>query len=154
MNSDAEFTDLKETLKDLKVNPNRNRWIGSGKAPHKPLLLLSVLMLNKHDMIDLRDIQTNDKKLLEIWDNLWKCLGYEKSGNIKMPFTHLQSDGNFWIDTGQAYSLSDDFILWLNEKEKTKEIVICLFSRKYFLDSQVNTLKNELKKIDDRLKSQ
>ncbi|KAB8144902.1 HNH endonuclease [Chloroflexia bacterium SDU3-3] len=74
-----------------------SRWGAAtmGRAPHKPLLLLSIL-----DLIAQGQIQTNvivpNADLLDVFDLYWvKVMGREREGNLAMPFFHLRSEG-FW----------------------------------------------------------
>lgn len=65
------------------------------RAPHKPLLLLSVI-----DRFAEKSFQANfielDSDLIELFAIYWaKVTVPGKRGNISMPFWHLQSDG-FW----------------------------------------------------------
>lgn len=82
-----------------KLNTNRNRKVWTEatahQAPHKPLLLLSVL-----DLVELGEIYPS---LVEITDDLidlfgryWhRVLPFSRTGNIALPFFHLRSEG-FW----------------------------------------------------------
>lgn len=80
-------------LKNLKVDKNSNRYT-NGKAPHKPLLLISLMILDKHSEIDLHDISP-DYYLKQTWDDLWSVLDYPSPGTITQPLYHMKSDG-FW----------------------------------------------------------
>ena len=81
----------------LRTDKSRARWpeSTSNRAPHKPLLLLSVL-----DQFEQGEIESN---LLEITPDLgelfiryWeKTLPFDRRGNLALPFFHLRSEG-FW----------------------------------------------------------
>lgn len=75
----------------------RSRWpaITLHSAPHKPVLLLSVL-----DLFAQGSIQTNliepTLELGEIFTLYWSCvMPPDQRGNLALPFFHLKSDG-FW----------------------------------------------------------
>lgn len=65
-----------------------------GQAPHKPLLLLSIL-----DMFARRQITKNlieiSPELIELFTTYWNIVIPERSGQIALPFFHLKSS-NFW----------------------------------------------------------
>ena len=81
----------------LRTNRNRNVWseVTAHQAPHKPILLLSVL-----DLFDSGEISSN---LVEISDDLAELFGrywerglpFTRPGNLALPFFHLRGDG-FW----------------------------------------------------------
>lgn len=82
---------------DLNTSRNRRYWTGATKhqAPHKPLLLLSVI-----DLFEQGGIRSN---LIELSSDLgdtfaryWeRVLPFDRRGNIALPFFHLRSEG-FW----------------------------------------------------------
>jgi putative restriction endonuclease len=98
-----------------------NQWIRSAEtkqqAPHKPLLLLSVL-----DRFAEKTISDNlvklDENLLEIFASYWSLvMPPEHRGNIAMPFFHLQSD-RFWhlvVRPGQHVTTKIHTVSKLNE---------------------------------------
>jgi predicted restriction endonuclease len=75
----------------LRVDRNRNRYT-TGKAPHKPTLLLSLITLHDNDRADLRNIKA-DLYLRETWSEMWNCLEYPRAGPIHLPMYHMRSDG-------------------------------------------------------------
>ena len=88
-----DLRDYITKFKKLKVAKDKNKYT-TGKAPHKPILLLSLILLKKNNKIDLDNISTTIY-LRELWSELWKCLKYDHPGPIYMPLYHLRSDG-FW----------------------------------------------------------
>jgi putative restriction endonuclease len=81
----------------LRTDKNRFRWptTTSNRAPHKPLLLLSVLDLFEQGIVESNLIElTSD--LGELFSQYWaKVLPFDRRGNIVLPFFHLRSEG-FW----------------------------------------------------------
>ncbi len=105
-----------------KLNTDKgNQWreISETKhqAPHKALLLLSVL-----DRYSEGAIKTNlvelDENLLELFAGYWTLvMPPDRRGNIAMPFFHLQSDG-FWhlkLRPGQQITAKIHSVSRLNE---------------------------------------
>lgn len=81
----------------LNANKNRRHWTKATtfRAPHKPLLLLSVMDLFGNGRIPTNLIQLNED-LLELFGIYWHIVRPpSQRGDISMPFFHLQSDG-FW----------------------------------------------------------
>ena len=66
-----------------------------GIAPHKPILLLSVIELIKKGIIDQNKIYLS-AELIETFHKYWAYLGSERHNpDISRPFFHLRS-GKFW----------------------------------------------------------
>lgn len=81
----------------LRANKNSRHWTEATtfRAPHKPLLLLSVIDLFGNGRIPTNLIQLNED-LLELFGIYWQIIRPpSQRGDITMPFFHLQSDG-FW----------------------------------------------------------
>jgi putative restriction endonuclease len=81
----------------LNANKNRRHWTEATtfRAPHKPLLLLSVMDLFGQGRIQTNLIELNED-LLELFGIYWHIVRPpSQRGDITMPFFHLQSDG-FW----------------------------------------------------------
>ena len=81
----------------LRTNRNRNVWseVTAHQAPHKPILLLSVL-----DLFDSGEISSNlveiSDDLAELFGRYWeRVLPFTRPGNLALPFFHLRGDG-FW----------------------------------------------------------
>jgi putative restriction endonuclease len=65
------------------------------RAPHKPLLLLSILDLIANNRITSNLVELN-AELIDTFDLYWnKAIGDERDSNILMPFYHMSSEG-FW----------------------------------------------------------
>jgi putative restriction endonuclease len=66
-----------------------------GQAPHKPILLLSVLDLFAQGRISINLIEITPE-LGELFAVYWsKVMPPERRGNLALPFFHLRSSG-FW----------------------------------------------------------
>jgi putative restriction endonuclease len=81
----------------LRRDVSRTRWTERTRngAPHKPLLLLSVLDLFEQGQIrsDLVELTTD---LGELFTRYWtRIMPPDKHGNLALPFFHLSGDG-FW----------------------------------------------------------
>ena len=81
----------------LHTDKNRKKWnsLTSHRAPHKMLLLLSVI-----ELIDTGDISSNfievSPALLGSFDRYWHAIiPLGTRGNIMLPFFHMKSEG-FW----------------------------------------------------------
>lgn len=82
-----------------KLRTDRARWKGvevtKEQAPHKPLLLLSVIEQFKQGTINVNLIELTPD-LSESFRLYWyRIMPPDSNGNIVMPFFHLKSDG-FW----------------------------------------------------------
>jgi putative restriction endonuclease len=89
--------DYAERFARLRTNRNRKVWTGvtAHQAPHKPMLLLCVLDLFDSGGISSNLIEISDD-LTELFGRYWeRVLPFGHSGNLALPFFHLQGDG-FW----------------------------------------------------------
>jgi putative restriction endonuclease len=81
----------------LNANKNPNHWtaVTTYRAPHKPILLLSIIDLFAQGHIRSNLIEL-DEALLELFALYWRAVNPPSvRGDITMPFFHLRSDG-FW----------------------------------------------------------
>lgn len=96
-------TEYAKRFASLRTDKSRSRWPDAicNQAPHKPLLLLSVLDLFEQGGIKSNLIElTSD--LGELFARYWeRVLPFGQRGNIALPFFHLRSDG-FWHLLPQA----------------------------------------------------
>ncbi|MFM8319609.1 MAG: HNH endonuclease [Chloroflexota bacterium] len=79
------------------LNPNRNGgWDDRtlGRAPHKPILLLSILDLFAQGRVITNLIEITPE-LGELFAAYWSKVLPERRGNLALPFFHLRSSG-FW----------------------------------------------------------
>jgi putative restriction endonuclease len=85
------------SFKNLNTDKSRTRWSAETqfRAPHKPLLLLSIIDLFAQGHITTNLIEL-DSELSELFNLYWSIvMPPDKHGNIALPFYHLKSDG-FW----------------------------------------------------------
>jgi putative restriction endonuclease len=87
----------KIALAKLRIDRVPERWgeATNGGAPHKALLLLSVMDLIAQGEINSALVGLK-ADLIDVFDRYWReVMGSERKGNIALPFYHLKSDG-FW----------------------------------------------------------
>lgn len=89
----------KDILPELATvdDKNRHKWSVSTsyRAPHKMLLLLSIIELIELDLIKTNFIEVNPE-LLDTFDRYWSAImPIGSRGNIFLPFFHMESEG-FW----------------------------------------------------------
>jgi len=87
---------------------NRGYSKSLGRAPHKPILLLSVLQLVKSGSIDSNKIFITADLILAFKRNWKQLVDTEHSPNFSLPFYHLQSEP-FWYlvpKTGKRIALT------------------------------------------------
>ncbi len=151
-------------FKELHVDKNKNRY-SAGKAPHKPILLLSLILLSKNNKIDLSDIKPNIY-LRETWAELWKILSYNRTGPIYLPLYHLRSDGFWKIEFKKhvhphqprsihefnsivsSITLDDDLIDLIDDDNSRNKLINSLLNGGYFSEIEINNLKKAIRIID------
>jgi len=151
-------------FQNLNVDKNKNRYT-VGKAPHKPILLLSLIVLYKNDRIDLENISLNID-LKETWSEFWNCLEYDKKGPIYLPFYHLKSDGFWNIDFKEGITphqprsllslkemienikLNDDLIGLIQKKESRNILMNSIINGGYFSKDEKDNLSSSIEIID------
>jgi len=157
--------EVKTIFSNLHVDKNKNRY-SSGLAPHKPLLLLSLILLHKNNRANLSDISV-DIYLKETWSDLWDCLNYSHPGPLFLPYYHLKSDG-FWnikfkegVHTRQLKSLKqiDEFVDHVSMDESVIELIEddsfrvqlinSLLNGGYFEKSEIEGLTKKIQEIDE-----
>ncbi len=81
----------------LRTDASRSRWspLTRNRAPHKPLLLLSVLDLFEQDSTRPNLLELTPD-MGELFTRYWvRVVSSDRRGNVALPFFHLRSDG-FW----------------------------------------------------------
>ncbi|MBE9079162.1 HNH endonuclease [Romeria aff. gracilis LEGE 07310] len=138
----------------LHVNRHRDR----GPAPHKPILLLSVIELIEQGKIQRNRIYLSPE-LIATFLKYWTHFGSEKHrSNIALPFFHLQGD-KFWhlmpnpgfeatvssqsklsglnsLKDAIKYAYFDDALFHLLEESKTRQELIGILSDAWFKDKE------------------
>jgi len=169
MKSGDDLMEYLKKFKNLNTDKNKNKY-SAGKAPHKAILLLSVILLYKNSKIDLTDIKVNNN-LKKIWSELWDCLEYKKTGPIYLPMYHLKTDG-FWninfkdeIKPTQPSSikglekmvdrvyLEEDLINLLNQEKKANKLLISILEGGYFSENEKRNLYTKLKELGQQYKT-
>ena len=155
-----------EKFGKLNVDQNRKRYT-TGKAPHKGILLLSLITLYQCGRTNLSDIKV-DTDLTELWSELWSCLEYNHTGPIYMPLYHMKSEG-FWNlkyrtkqrppqvkslnrfnQTVRIVSLDDDLIGLIDDDDTRNNLINAILNGGYFSKSEIEKLK---RKIGDMIQS-
>ena len=151
-------------LNKLNVDHNNNRYT-LGKAPHKPVLLLSLALLYKNEKVDLDNIKP-DLYLRDTWESLWECLDYKKVGPIHLPMYHMRSDG-FWeidlkegmsphqprslnelVDMSSRIHLRQEIIQYFGTEEERNEIMNTILNGGYFSDPEIKRLRQYISNFD------
>ena len=81
----------------LNTDKNRSHWtaVTTYRAPHKPILLLSIIDLFAQGHIHNNLIEL-DEELMELFGLYWRAVNPpSQRGDITMPFFHMRSEG-FW----------------------------------------------------------
>jgi len=156
--------EIKAVFSNLHVSKKKDDYT-CGLAPHKPILLLTLLILTKNDRVDLSDI-TIDMDLRETWSELWGCLKYPHSGPIYLPYYHMRSDGFWHIEfkedafegplrslkdiTERVYRVRMDpcVIDMFHDPTLWSELVNTLLNAGYFSKEEILCLTDRLKDID------
>jgi putative restriction endonuclease len=148
----------------LRVDNNKNRY-SAGKAPHKPVLLLSLIILNENNRMDLKDIKA-DLVLRETWYELWKCLEYSRPGPIHLPLYHLRSDGFWNIEMKEGVlphqpksidglysmvgriSMKEDLIEFIEDEATRDKLISSILNGGYFSEYEVNNLRDKIEELN------
>jgi len=96
-NRDASLDQYTQQFEQLRKDKNQNRYpaITKHAAPHKPLLLLSVLDRFAEGTVEENEIRL-DPGLLDLFNDYWALIMPDQSrSKIALPFYHLSSEG-FW----------------------------------------------------------
>lgn len=161
---DFNINSLKRKISKLRVDRNSSRYT-VGKAPHKPVLLLSLILLDRNDRVDLLNIKP-DLTLRETWGQLWECLDYSRPGPIHLPMYHMKSEGFWTLDPkdglslhqpkslGELMGMTDRIsilpdVVPLFQEEKTRnEIINSILHGGYFSEGEINNLRIFIKDYD------
>lgn len=103
-----DLPSLERKFSRLRVDSKRDRYT-EGKAPHKAVLLISLMILDSDGRIDLRSFDP-DLYLRDTWNRIWGELEYEAPGSMMQPIYHMRSEGFWTFDRdheGRAPSLSN-----------------------------------------------
>jgi len=168
MSRDSPLEKYITKFSKLRVDKNPTRYT-LGKAPHKPILLLSLIILDKNNKIDLSNIETNIY-LRETWSELWELLEYNRVGPIYLPLYHMRSDG-FWDikfkegitphqptslnkfnEMVRSISLNPELIELIEHEDSRTQLINSLLNGGYFSDREIQNLKKRIQILDDSFK--
>ncbi len=132
-----------QCFSELKVNTTEER----GKAPYKPILLLSVIELVAEGIINNNSINTSEKevfeKLRQTFNEYKKTLSFDKlKGVLSLPFYHLKNEKNKFCFLDYSPEYDEKF----ETKEATRKTIDGLkkYVRCAYIDAELlNLLKNE-----------
>jgi len=140
-------------FKDLNVDKNEKNQdsYNADAAPHKPILLLSLIKLYEDGKMDLSNINpktalARNSDLKELSRDLWRALDYERTFDIALPFYYMK-DEDFW-----NIKLKDGFNSPIpkSKKNPAQKDLKERIDKAYF-DNELVTLLNEKDKRE-RLK--
>jgi putative restriction endonuclease len=136
-----------------------------GKAPHKPVLLLAMIALDKANKANLAHI-VPDINLRDTWAELWQCLDYPRPGPINLPLYHLRSEG-FWDlqfrkgvtphqpksigqyeEMVEFASLDPELVGLLKDNNNRNTLENALLNGGYFSENEILKLKDKLTTLD------
>lgn len=75
-----DLESLEAKFSKLKVDSSTERYT-TGKAPHKAVLLISLMLLDSDGRVDLGSFDP-DLYLRDTWDEIWSRMDYPSPGNI------------------------------------------------------------------------
>lgn len=113
-------------------------------APHKPILLLSLIKLYEEGKVDLSNIDpesalARSSDLKNLSRDLWRDLGYERTFNITLPFYYMKAE-DFWnIKLKEGFNSP----LPKSKKNPTQKDLKERIDKIYFDSDLVNLLGNE-----------
>lgn len=113
-----DIDELQHRLRNLHVDRNQSRYT-MGKAPHKAVLLLSLMVLDRHGKVDLDDIHP-DIYLKHTWDDLWSVLDYPQPGSITQPLFHMRSEGFWHLSFSQPYTRTSSLKAFQEQLERAR----------------------------------
>lgn len=158
-------------IRRLRTDSGRSKYseITLYRAPHKPLLILSVLDLAAQGILS-SNLITFGAELGELFSSYWKLvMPPDRTGNLSLPFFHLKNDG-FWHlipHPGKEYALEmikqiagmsqlretviggqvDDDLYQLMSLEDTRNALRTVIIEHYF-HSSVHTLLTDQSNIN------
>ncbi len=135
-------------------------------APHKPILMLSIIRLYQDNKIDLKKIDPNSKELLTTSEEIWnEWLGYERDFKISYPLYYMKNK-EFWHYESKDkedpptypgnvnkkvdfFYLDDDLIDYLDDEDLQDKFILALLrsGKKYKSGKKKRCFSNEDKKI-------
>ncbi|MBI5632673.1 MAG: HNH endonuclease [Nitrospirae bacterium] len=100
-------------------------------APHKPILLLSIIELIERGVILTNEIELTPE-IISTFLSYWNALYPEQKGIVALPFFHLKSDGFWHLMPNDGYEKSFNLIRHIKSSYQIRDMV------KYaYLDSEL-----------------
>jgi len=147
-----------------------------GKAPHKPVLILSIILLIKKGFITSNRIYINSELLLSFKNSWNKLVETKHSCKFYLPFFHLRSEP-FWflvskngkmleltrsnsiksfksLDETVAFAEIDKELFQILKDEKYSSFFIELLIGLYFPNQKSNFYLNEINDIETNIQNQ
>ncbi len=154
-----------------KLNRGYNK--GLGKAPHKPILLISILQLIEKGVISNNRIYITPELLLAFKDNWLKLVETQHISNFALPFFHLRSEP-FWnlvskngmdiqltksksiksfnnLKESIAFAEMDQKLFFLAQVPNYKVVLENFLLDEYFNNSKVNYSANDTYSLEYKI---
>jgi len=140
MSGKEKYVEEFERFEASTGNPNK---FHGDVAPHKPILLLSLIKLHKKEKVDLEKIDPQSEELLTATKKIWNdWLGYDRDFDIGMPLYYLKRK-DFWTfvpkdkenqpnrpndvqDKVDYFSLGSELIEFMEKENNRKRLIKAL----------------------------
>lgn len=103
-------------------------------APHKPILLLSIIELIERGIISTNEIELTPEIVLTFL-GYWNALYPDQKGIVALPFFHLKSDGFWHMVPNDGYEKSFNLIRHIKSSYQIRDMV-----RHAYLDKELFAL--------------
>lgn len=91
-------------------------------APHKPILLLSIIELIERGIITSNEIELTPE-IVSTFLNYWNVLYPAQKGIVALPFFHLKSDGFWHLVPNDGYEKSFNLIRHIKSSYQIRDMV-------------------------------
>jgi putative restriction endonuclease len=91
-------------------------------APHKPILLLSIIELIERHVIYTNEIELTPE-IVSTFLNYWNALYPDQRGIVALPFFHLMSDGFWHLLPNEGYEKSFKLIRQIKSSYQIRDMV-------------------------------
>lgn len=155
-----DLPSLEEKFSKLRVDSSKDRYT-VGKAPHKAVLLMSLMILDSDGRIDLRSFDP-DLYLRDTWNYIWEEMDYLNPGNITQPLYHMKSEG-FWSfdknydgkppafskfkDSCGMIHIDDDVAKLMHENRDA--LIRALLNGGYFSEKEASRISGLIPELED-----
>lgn len=116
-------------LAQLRIDRSHGR-----PAPHKPILLLSIIDLIERGIITSNEIELSPE-IVSTFLNYWNALYPAQKGIVALPFFHLKSDGFWHLVPNDGYEKSFNLIRHIKSSYQIRDMV-----RHAYLDNELFAL--------------